>query len=152
MGRATSLSTETPGAFVTIRLPGPPRGKGRPRFARVGQFVRTFTDEKTMSYEERLSEAGATCMKATPPRLGALSVRIEAAFPIPESWSKKKRSAALAGDLMPTGKPDFDNISKIVGDALNGIVWKDDSQIINASFRKFYAEHPGLIVSVWDWE
>lgn len=151
MDRAISSSTET-GAFVTIRLPGQPRGKGRPRFARVGAFVHTFTDKKTLSYEEQLSEAGVIAMRAYPPRLGALSVRIEAAFGIPPSWSKKKRSAALAGDLMPTGKPDFDNISKIVGDALNGIVWKDDSQIINASFRKFYAEVPGLIVSVWDWE
>lgn len=152
MDKAISPSTETPGAFVTIRLPGNPRGKGRPRFGRAGDFVRVWTDKKTMSYEESLSRAGIEAMRATPPRLGALSVRIEAAIAIPASWSKKKRSAALAGDLMPTGKPDFDNIAKIVGDALNKIVWKDDAQIINCSFRKFYAESPGLIVSVWDWE
>lgn len=152
MDRAILPSTETPGAFVTIRLPGPPRGKGRPRFGRRGDFVAVWTDQKTSSYEEALSEAGLNAMGSREPRLGAVSVRIEAAISIPESWSKKKREAALAGDLMPTGKPDFDNISKIVGDALNKIVWKDDSQIINASFRKFYAEVPGLIVSVWEWE
>jgi Holliday junction resolvase RusA-like endonuclease len=105
-----------------------------------------------MSYEESLSQAGVEAMGAVPPRLGALSVRIEAGMPIPESWSKKKRQAALAGDLCHTGKPDFDNIAKIVGDALNKIVWKDDSQIIVCSFRKFYASEPGLTVSVWDWE
>lgn len=137
---------------MTIRLPGSPRGKGRPRFGRRGEFVAVWTDKKTLSYEESLSQAAIEAMRAAPPRLGAVSVRIEAALAIPESWSKKKRLAALAGDVMPTGKPDFDNISKIVGDALNKIVWKDDSQIINASFRKFYAEVPGLIVSVWDWE
>lgn len=146
------LLQPTPGAFVTIFLPGTPRGKGRPRFGRAGEFVRVWTDRKTKSYEEELSEAGVVAMKATEPRLGAVSVRIEAALAIPDSWSKKKRQAALSGDLMPTGKPDFDNISKIVGDALNKIVWKDDSQIINASFRKFYAPEPYLLVSVWDWE
>jgi len=91
-------------------------------------------------------------MGTLPMRLGAVSVRIEACMAIPDSWSKKKRQAALTGDLMPTGKPDFDNISKVVCDALNKIVWKDDSQIIVSSFRKYYGPYPGLIISVWDWE
>ena len=139
------------GAFVTIHLPGPPRGKGRPRFGRRGEFVAVWTDKKTLSYEESLSEAGVMAMAGQEPRLGALSVRIDAAMAIPESWSRRKRQEALSGDLMPTGKPDFDNIAKIVGDALNKIVWKDDSQIIVSSFRKFYSGSPGLTVSVWDW-
>lgn len=105
-----------------------------------------------MNYEEQLSQAGVEAMGAVPPRLGALSVRIEAGMPVPASWSQKKRSAALAGDLSHTSKPDFDNIAKIVGDSLNKIVWKDDSQIVVCSFRKFYAAAPGLTIGVWDWE
>jgi Holliday junction resolvase RusA-like endonuclease len=105
-----------------------------------------------MAYEELLSQAGVEAMKATPPRLGALSVRIEAGMPIPASWSQKKRHAALSGDLAPTGKPDFDNIAKAVGDSLNKIVWHDDSQIIVCAFRKFYSAEPGLTIKVWDWE
>jgi Holliday junction resolvase RusA-like endonuclease len=138
--------------FVTIRLDGPPRGKGRPRFGRRGSFVAVWTDKKTLSYEEGLSEAGVIAMKGSPPRLAALSVRIDAGMPVPASWSQKKRLAALSGDLSPIGKPDFDNISKIVGDALNKIVWKDDSQIIVCAFRKFYSDEPGLTIMVWDWE
>lgn len=137
--------------FVVIRLPGAPRGKGRPRFGRRGDFVAVWTDKKTMSYEESLSEAGVIAMKGVSPRLGALSVRIEAGTAIPASWSQKKRLAALSGDLSPIGKPDFDNIAKIVGDALNKIVWRDDSQIIVCAFRKFYAADPGLTISAWDW-
>ena len=139
------------GAFVTIRMGGPPRGKGRPRFGRRGSFVAVWTDKNTAGYEKALAFAGAQAMGSTPPRLGALSVRIEAGMPVPASWSQKKRSAALAGDLNPTGKPDFDNIAKIVGDALNKIVWRDDSQIIVCSFRKFYSAEPGLTIGVWDW-
>ena len=138
--------------FVTIRLDGPPRGKGRPRFGRRGDFVAVWTDKKTADYEVRLEAAGIDAMYPNKPHLGALSVRIEAGMLIPASWSQKKRQAALAGDLNPTGKPDFDNLAKCVGDALNKIVWRDDSQIIVCAFRKFYAAEPGLTISVWDWE
>lgn len=137
--------------FAVIHLPGPPRGKGRPRFGRRGDFVAVWTDKKTLAYEEALTVEGARAMGAKPMRLGALSVRIEAAMPIPASWSQKKRLAALSGDLSPIGKPDFDNLAKCAGDALNKIVWRDDSQIIVCAFRKFYAADPGLTISVWDW-
>jgi Holliday junction resolvase RusA-like endonuclease len=138
--------------FVIIKLDGPPRGKGRPRFGRRGSFVAVWTDKKTMSYEGTLAQAGYDAMKGLPLRLAALSVRIEAGMPVPPSWSQKKRLAAISGDLAHIGKPDFDNIAKIVGDALNKIVWRDDSQIIVCAFRKFYSASPGLTVSVWDWE
>lgn len=140
--------------FVIIKLDGPPRGKGRPRFGRRGSFVAVWTDKKTMDYEERLMRAGADAAMAKDLHLRheALSVRIEAGMPIPASWSQKKRQAAISGDLTPTGKPDFDNIAKICGDALNKIVWKDDSQIIVCAFRKFYAAEPALTVMAWDWE
>ena len=138
--------------FVVVSLPGPPRGKGRPRFGRRGSFVAVWTDKKTLAYEELLSQAGVEAMRASEPHLGALSVRIEAGMPVPASWSQKKRQAALSGDLSHIGKPDFDNIAKCVGDALNKIVWKDDSQIIVCAFRKFYSANPGLTVMVWDWE
>lgn len=138
--------------FVSLALPGPPRGKGRPRFGRAGQFVRVWTDRKTATYEEALSEVALIAMRALQPREGPLSVQMEAGMPIPASWSQKKRQAALAGDLCPIGKPDFDNIAKIVGDALNKIVWRDDSQIVVCAFRKFYAAEPALRISVFDWD
>lgn len=140
------------GPFVTIRLDGPPRGKGRPRFGRRGSFVAVWTDKKTAAYEELLAAAGIDAMKREPPHLRALTVRIEAGMPVPVSWSLKKQAAALAGDICHIGKPDFDNLAKCVGDALNKIVWKDDSQIIGCYFRKYYSVDPGLTVSVWDWE
>ena len=58
---------------------------------------------------------------------------IEAVFPIPVSWSKAKRQEALEGKLAHMGKPDWDNVGKIITDALNEVAWHDDSQIISAS-------------------
>ena len=141
-----------PVPFIVIHLPGAPRGKGRPRFGTAGGFVRVWTDKKTKAYEDELADVARDQMGLMPPRETAVTVKIEAATAIPPSWSRKKRAAALAGDLTPTGKPDFDNISKIASDALNKIVWKDDSLIIASYFRKFYSETPGLRISVWDWE
>lgn len=134
-----------------IYLAGAPRGKGRPRFGRRGAFVSVWTDKKTGDYESLLKEAAREAMCGVIMRLGPLTVRIEAGTPVPASWSGKKQAAAVRGDLWPTGKPDFDNISKIVGDALNKIVWKDDSQIVACTFVKFYSAAPGLKIIVADW-
>jgi len=137
--------------FAVIWLAGTPRGKGRPRFGRRGAFVSVWTDKKTENYEELLKEVARREMVDAVMRLGPVTVRMEAATPVPASWSRKKHAAALRGDLWPTGKPDFDNIAKIVGDALNKIVWKDDSQIVSCVFVKFYSASPGLKIIVADW-
>lgn len=150
--------------IVVIQLLGPPRGKGRPRTSVVGGFARIYTDNKTVDYEKALKAAGIKAMGSRPVELGPLSVVILAYLPVPKSWSKKDRAAALAGDIMPTGKPDFDNITKML-DGLNyhlprfkgdrekrPIVWKDDSQIVASQFLKQYSEHPRLEITVWRWE
>jgi Holliday junction resolvase RusA-like endonuclease len=66
---------------------------------------------------------------------------------IPQSWSKKKRVAAMSGEIRPTKKPDFDNYAKTV-DALNLIVWIDDAQIVDGRVRKVYSEQPGMFIEV----
>jgi Holliday junction resolvase RusA-like endonuclease len=141
-----------PAPFVTVHLAGNPRGKGRPRFGRRGDFVAVWTDKKTKSYEDDLAAVARVAMKGLAVRQGAVSVRIETGTVIPARWSQKKRLAALSGDLQPIGKPDADNTQKAAFDALNKIVWHDDAQIIVCAFRKFYAAEPGLTIMAWDWE
>lgn len=137
--------------FVTISLSGNPRGKGRPRFSNAGQFVRVFTDAKTRAFESRLKSAGIDAMRGKEPLDEAVSVTVDAFMPIPASFSKAKRAAALAFDLMPVGKPDLDNIEKCCGDALNGVVFRDDSLIVRAVTTKFYSDRPRLEITVWRW-
>jgi Holliday junction resolvase RusA-like endonuclease len=149
--RALELALTPPRPMVEIYLAGQPRGKGRPRFGKRGNFVSVWTDPKTMAAEKALGDAGKRAMKGEPPREGPMSVSIVAAMEIPQSWPKKRRAAAIAGELHPTGKPDFDNMAKIVGDALNGIAWLDDAQIVACTFVKFYSLTPGLTIKVVDW-
>jgi Holliday junction resolvase RusA-like endonuclease len=67
-------------------------------------------------------------------------VRVWIDVPVAPSWSRKKRQAALAGALHPTGKPDLDNCVKLLMDALNGILWRDDAQVTDIAVIKRYAE------------
>ncbi len=79
-----------------------------------------------------------------------LSVKVEAFMPIPASWSLKKQASAASGEIAPTTKPDSDNIAKMK-DALNGVVWRDDSQIVSLLVVKRYSRTPLLRIGVWKW-
>ena len=129
-------------------IPGKPGSKGRPRFARRGSFIKTYTDEKTANYESLVAHAAHVAMAGRELIQGAVSVELDIRLPIPESWSLKKKSQAIHGLLMPTKKPDIDNIFKACADGMNNVVYKDDVQIVETKQRKRYAETPGVVVIV----
>ena len=52
--------------------------------------------------------------------------------------------------IRPIRKPDWDNVGKIICDALNGIAYRDDAQIVDALVRKFYSDTPRVIVEISD--
>ena len=133
--------------MIRILIPGVPVGKGRPRMTRTGHC---YTPEKTRIYEDKVALFGQQAMAGTRPLEGYLSVIVEAVFPVPESWSKKKKESALSGKLFP-GKPDLDNVQKTL-DGLNGIVWIDDAQIVSAVISKRYGEFPYLMIDVEEME
>jgi Holliday junction resolvase RusA-like endonuclease len=133
---------------IIIELPGLPRGKGRPRFSR--RTGRAYTDAKTESFEGALRTVGAVAMMKRGRVLfeGPLMMIMTAIFPVPESWSNKKRTEALAGHVFPTSKPDLDNLLKAAADGLNAIVYRDDAQIVEAVVKKAYGNHVGLTIEV----
>lgn len=79
---------------------------------------------------------------------GPVILDVIATFPIAESWSKAKKAQALRGELPHVSRPDADNCLKIVCDALNGVAWNDDSQVVDARVRKRYGGEPSLSVCV----
>lgn len=134
--------------MISFTVPGTPQGKGRARAARVGTGVRMFTPAKTIAYESMIAFAGSEAMQARQLIEGPVYVTVTATFDIPKSWSKKKRAEAQSGLMWHTGKPDGDNVLKALGDGLNGVVWKDDSQVAFAKILKRYGTTPGLHVVV----
>lgn len=139
--------------FVEVQMAGPPRGKGRPRsriaYPRSGKpFVHVYTDPETVKYETALAQRAQEAMVGRALLDGPLAVRMFAMMPIPASWSRRDRDAALAGTKYPTTTPDGDNLLKVL-DAFNGVVWHDDKQVVRSLIWKEYAERPGLIVQVY---
>ncbi len=134
-------------AGLTFSVPGAPRGKGRPRFVRV--TGRTYTPAETAAYESTVALCARQAMAGRPPwpRTTALCCFLRAVFPVPASWSKRKQADALAQRLLPTVKPDGDNILKAL-DACNGIVWADDCQVAEWGIVKVFGEVPALHVEV----
>ena len=73
---------------------------------------------------------------------------MEIRLQVPASWSKKKQAQALDGLMFPTKKPDVDNVVKAIFDALNGIVWGDDVQVVWLAASKRYDAIPGVLVGI----
>lgn len=119
---------------IAFTIPGRVSGKGRPKFARRGKFVTAYTPERTRTMEGIVRDFAAQAMRGKELMDGPVSLEISALMHPAESWSKKRKAAAK----WVTGKPDVDNVGKLVGDSLNGIVWKDDSQIAQFSFSRRY--------------
>lgn len=133
---------------VTFVVPGQPVGKGRPRIGKIGTHARLFTPEKTVNYEGLVAMAAQQAMQGRELITGPVMVEMDITVQIPQSWSKKRKSQALAGEIFPTTKPDKDNVIKAIYDGINGIVWKDDVQAVDGHQRKRYGETPGVRVRV----
>lgn len=138
---------------VRFTVLGEPQGKGRPRFRNTGKFVSTYTPDKTASYENLVKvEYRRQCGSFKYSKETPLDVRITAYYSIPKSASKKKAQAMRDRRIRPMKKPDFDNIGKIVCDALNDIAYHDDVQIVDAQVRKFFSDDPKVVVTIQEAE
>jgi len=123
---------------MTFTLEGTPTGKGRPKFARRGKFVSTYTPLKTKNYEDRIREVAREAMGSSEPLDTPISACFYITMPVPASYSKKAKTACLLGVTRPTKKPDVDNIIKAFLDAMNGIVYLDDCQVVDLHAKKIY--------------
>jgi Holliday junction resolvase RusA-like endonuclease len=124
--------------MVTFMVEGTPVPKGRPRFARRGKFVSTYSPKTTVDYETKVAEAAQMAMGSSEPLETPVGAYIYITLPIPASYSKKRTQACLSGEERPTKKSDIDNFCKAVFDGMNGIVFVDDSQIVSLHSTKVY--------------
>lgn len=128
---------------VTFFLDGQPQGKQRSRSTKSG---RHYTPKTTVDYERWIREAyiNQTDGLNYEPLETPVVLSIIAYREIPKATSEKKRKSMV----YCTTKPDWDNIGKVVSDALNGIAWKDDSQIVQGKVIKNWAEHGYIYIDI----
>lgn len=135
---------------MKLIIPGEPFGKQRPKFSSRGYGATAITPEKTVNYETFVKYLYAEKYKQmifSPDE--PLVMIIKAYKTPPTSGSKIDRNLMLSGFSLPTKKPDWDNIGKIIADALNGRAYPDDKQIISAATLKYYDENPRVEVEIY---
>jgi Holliday junction resolvase RusA-like endonuclease len=129
---------------INFTVSGSPKGKGRPRFTKTG---RVYTPAETAHYESLVGLSyrnSARGYKFTSP----VRVTVRAYHKPPKGKSKKVVEDMLNGHILPTKKPDADNVAKIVLDGLNKVAWDDDTQVVEMMVIKRYSEEPMVAVTV----
>ena len=134
--------------MVTFKVDADPVGKQRARYAKRGNFVQTYTPDKTRNYESLIKEAAIEAMGTSEPLETPVTLYLYIRAPIPKSLPKKRIEACLKGLEKPIKKPDASNVLKSVEDAMNGVVYKDDSQIVNIHVSKVYSSVSGIDVCI----
>lgn len=129
---------------INFVVPGEPQGKARQRVTRNG----TYTPKKTRDYEALVRKCYQYAANGQQFGEQPVCVIIRANYGVPKSASTKKKNAMLLGEIPPTKKPDADNIAKAICDALNGVAWRDDSQVISLIVRKRYDTIPRVEVYI----
>lgn len=121
-------------------------GKQRPRMnTRTGK---TYTPTKSKNYEYLVRYIFVNKYPNVEPIKGKVKMTIIAYYELPKKRSKLQEAEMLAGIIQPTKKPDWDNIGKIVSDALNKFAFLDDNQITEALVIKRYARVPKTYVKI----
>jgi Holliday junction resolvase RusA-like endonuclease len=138
---------------IRIVVPGPPKALERNRHRIVkkrdgSQFVANYLPAKSRAEQSSIRKFAWEAMGNKQPIDGAADLRVVAYMPVPASWSSKKRASALADRILPTGRPDFDNIVKNVCDAFKEIVWRDDTLVTDAAVFLRYSTMPRLVIEV----
>lgn len=134
---------------MQFTIEGKPQSKLRARTfynTRMGK-MQSVTPEKTKDYESLVrwsyAAAGGEYMGEK-----VLECTINAFYPMPKAFSKAKRKAAILGQIRPQTKPDLDNCIKIIFDALNGVCFYDDKQVVEIHAYKWYGERPRVEVTI----
>lgn len=133
---------------IKFEVPGDPVAQGRPRVSTINGRPRMYDAPKSASYKGVVAMFASHAMRGIAPLDGAVSMSIMVLKKIPKSWSKKKKSQAIKGEVKPTSRPDVDNYTKAILDGINGIVFLDDCQVTRLIVSKHYAEQPSVIVVV----
>jgi Holliday junction resolvase RusA-like endonuclease len=128
----------------SIFIPGKPFGKQRPR---VGKGF-AYTPKETISYENLVKMVWIAKYGNDPIDSFGFYFEVCACFLPAKSTSKKVYEAMIDGKVLYYKKPDFDNLAKISSDALNGIAWQDDSQVVDSRQRKVYREYQGVLIRI----
>lgn len=132
-------------------IPATPVAKGRARSsARVGAngkaFARHYTPAATRNFEALVKDFAQQAMKGGDPLTCPVDLLVEFRFRVPDTWPKWKADLAATGTLHHTKKPDCSNLVKAIEDACNGVLFRDDGQVVGMVVDKVWTTGAECIV------
>jgi crossover junction endodeoxyribonuclease RusA len=135
-------------ASIELWVAGLPIAQGSKTFVPTPAGPRSKeSNEKTLRPWRNDIRVAATIRMNGPPWIGPVSLRAVFVFPRPKSHYGTGRNAGQVKDSAPgwkTSAPDLDKLIRAVGDSLTGLVYRDDSQIVDLAVTKIYGQTPGL--------
>ncbi len=134
--------------LVEFTIPGVPLALPRNRAAAKNGKIWTYMPPKARRYMETAKKLARFAMGRNKISDNPCMVWVDVYIPIPKSFSKKKRSLALDGSIFPATRPDADNYAKTALDILNGVLIKDDGQVVFLQVRKLYSDILGMDIRV----
>lgn len=122
---------------ISFIVEGDPVPQPRPRFSARGGFARAYTPKAHPVNAYRQAIAIAAKLAGCQPHDQDVELDVVAVFGRPKSHWAKSGLASTA----PTRphKSDWDNVGKAVSDALNGVAYLDDDQIVVGRVTRRYA-------------
>lgn len=134
---------------IEFTVYGNPVAKARSRTVRnPNGFTHTYTPQKTVDYEALVAKQAHKEMMGREKLKGALYAEFLIFLPIPNSWTLHKKALAKSFGILPTSKPDTTNIVKSLEDAMNNIVYQDDSALVDIYSQKRYSDVPRVVIKI----
>lgn len=134
--------------MIEFTIPGKAHGKGRPRITFNGKYAHAYTDQKTANYELLVQQSYFKKYKYFQYKNSPIKVSIDIFLEVPKSEKKSNQEMMLKGEILPTKKPDLDNVAKSILDALNDLAYDDDKQIVELNVTKRYSKTPYTTVRI----
>lgn len=135
------------GTQIEFTIDGEVTAQGRPRAGRRGNKTVMYDPAKSKDYKQYVRLV-ASQHKPEKPLEGEIELVVVIYKQIPKSMPKWQQELARSGKLRPVTKPDCTNYVKGIEDALNGIIYKDDSQIVKLIIEKKYSDNPRAEITV----
>jgi Holliday junction resolvase RusA-like endonuclease len=126
---------------------GEVKAQGRPRFARMGKFVKTYDPKESRENKSNIRAQVVAQHPVMIDRDTPILCHVQAYLPRPKSHYGK-RGLKDSAPMMHISRPDSDNIMKAIKDALSGVCWHDDCQVCDERIIKLYGEVPKTIITI----
>lgn len=135
---------------IQFQISGPPKHQQRHRSSSRGKFIHQY-DPSAKDKKDFLLQARKYAPKS--PIVGAIKLNVWFCMSRPKNHYRTGKYAGILKDkykevVWHTKTPDIDNCIKFLADALNGVFWRDDSQICSIIAQKLYAEKPRTVIII----